>query len=108
MRVGAWAAYWSAVKLRGEYALAQGCGAADKKASPRGNAIPPYLRAPGSFKRLLGSDSEVPYCWFRRRKRVFASISIKTRSNSAPAQYDTAANAPTTTMSRAASAFGPR
>ena len=27
---------------------------ADKKAGQRGNAIPPYLRAPDSFKRLLG------------------------------------------------------
>src|SRR5213076_1449424 len=27
---------------------------ADKEARRRGNAIPPYLGAPGSFKRLLG------------------------------------------------------
>ena len=28
---------------------------AEKRAGQRSNAIPPYLRAPGSFKRLLGS-----------------------------------------------------
>ena len=32
-----------------------GCGGvADKTAGQRGNAILPYLRAPGSFKRMLG------------------------------------------------------
>jgi len=35
---------------------AQGVRAADKKVSERGNAIPPYLRAPVSFKRLLGGS----------------------------------------------------
>src|SRR5882724_11731818 len=34
---------------------AQGVGAADKKARQRVNAILPYLRAPGSFKRMLGA-----------------------------------------------------
>src|SRR5207245_6020140 len=43
------------LKRSAERPSEQGVGAADKKASQRGNAIPPYLRAPGSFKRLLGS-----------------------------------------------------
>jgi len=34
--------------------LAQGGGAAKKEARRRGNAILPYLSAPGSFKRMLG------------------------------------------------------
>src|SRR6266853_1788511 len=43
-----------ALKLRAQRPRAQGGRAADKKAGRRGNAIPPYLGAPGSFKRLLG------------------------------------------------------
>jgi len=35
--------------------LAQGGGVADKTAGQRGNAILPYLPAPGSFKRMVGS-----------------------------------------------------
>ena len=38
---------------------AQGGGTADKKAGQRGNAIPPYLRAPGSFKRMLGGQPRI-------------------------------------------------
>jgi len=41
-------------RLRAQRPPAQGGGAADKEARQRGNAILPYLRAPGSFKRLLG------------------------------------------------------
>src|SRR5439155_12295863 len=40
--------------LRAQRPGAQGGGAADKKAGRRGNAILP-TRAPGRFKRLLGS-----------------------------------------------------
>src|SRR6266516_7521593 len=47
-------AYRIALKLRAQRPRAQGVGAADKEASQRGNAILPYLRAPGSFKRMLG------------------------------------------------------
>ena len=46
----------SRLSLRAKCAPAQGVGAADKEASQRGNAILPYLSAPGSFKRMLGSQ----------------------------------------------------
>src|SRR5207302_10408758 len=52
-----------ALKLRAQRPRAQGVGAADKKASRRGNTIPPYLRAPVSFKRLLdGAPRPCPAC----------------------------------------------
>src|SRR6266480_3299029 len=46
-----------ALKLRTQRRRAQGGAAADKKARRRGNAIPPYVCARASFKRLLGSAS---------------------------------------------------
>src|SRR5947208_189463 len=45
----------------------KGGGGAKKKARGRGNAILPYLRAPASFKRLLGSAAEE--AWIKRRAR---------------------------------------
>src|SRR5882724_7904409 len=49
-----------ALKLQAERPLAQGGGAADTKASRRGNGILPCLRAPDSFKRLLGGAPTSP------------------------------------------------
>src|SRR5207247_3741961 len=49
-----------ALKLRAQRPGAQGGGATDKEARQRGNTILPYLRAPGSFKRMLGSAASEP------------------------------------------------
>jgi len=46
-----------ALKLRAQRPRAEGVGGADKKAGRRGNAILPYMCAPGSFKRMLGAGS---------------------------------------------------
>src|SRR5882762_8523133 len=47
-----------ALKLRAQWPPAQGGGGAEKKASQQGNAIPPYLGAPASFKRMLGVTAD--------------------------------------------------
>src|SRR5438132_2743008 len=46
-----------ALKLRAQCRWAQAGGVADKRAGQRGNAIPPYLWALASFKRMLGSPA---------------------------------------------------
>src|SRR5213593_1572139 len=45
-----------ALKLRAQRPPTQGGRAVDEKAGQRGNAILPYLRAPVSFKRMLGGQ----------------------------------------------------